>query len=314
MPFKTIATPRKLSTIDADVRAAAFVNNPGMVAMLSHTPVRIATFAFGGAPGKVTNVSLDGAEAVALLSRDMAVVRGSDDSIWALLGITHTPKMEQVGRDARSLAFRPGGDTALSLGWDGSATELRLSRSEVEARQFALRSTLRAVDVGESECYAVADGADGGQVRVHPGATPEPGASLRCNLPREVAEYDQVRGCPRLVAVWKPGKRTVCLATGGPMRLAAKLVELEDAPTALGVLETSFIATFADGRAALYDSDAIAAAGDNGPITAKHVLPLGTRGKPEALTLTTKGGYTLWVGTSIGEVLCATVAKKAPPV
>lgn len=310
MPFKTIAAPRKLSSIDAEIRSAAFLNTPGMVAMLSHTPVRIATFAFGGAAGKVTNVSLDGATEVALLNRDIAVVRGSDDSVWALLDITHTPKMDQVGRDARHLAFRPGGETALVLGWDGTASELRISRHEVEARQFQLRGSLRAIDVGETENYAIADGADGGQLRVHPGATPEPGASLKCNLPREAASFDQVRGGPRLVVVFKAGHRTVCLGTGGPARLQAKLVELDDAPTAIAVLDTSFVAAFADGRVSLYDSDAIAAAGDNGPIAPKHTTPLGTRGKPEALVLTSKGGSTMWVGTSTGEVLSASLLKK----
>ncbi len=292
------------------MRAGAFLTNPGLVAMLTTSPVRIATFSTSGTPGKVTNVSLDGAEAVALLSRDVAVVRGSDDSVWALLDITHTPKMDQVARDMRSLAMRPGGETALALGWDGSATELRLSRNEVEARQFSLRGSLRAVDVGETETYAVADGADGGQLRVHPGATPEPGASLRCNLPAEAAALDQVRGGPRLVAVFKPGNRTVCLATGGPTRLLAKLVSLEDAPTALGVLETSLFATFGDGRIALYDSDAIAAAGEGGPIVPKHIASLGGQGKPEALLLTSKGGATVWVGTSTGEVISASVVKK----
>jgi hypothetical protein len=314
MPFKTFAAPRKLSSVDAEVRAAAFLSNPGIVAVLSTAPVRIATFSTSGAPGKVTNVSLDGAEAVALLSRDVAVVRGSDDSVWALLDITHTPKMDQVARDTRSLAMRPGGDTALALGWDGSATELRLSRTEVEARQFPLRGTLRAIDVGETEMYAVADGADGGQLRVHPGATPEPGASLRVNLPTEALSLDHVRGGPRLVAVFKPGTRTVCLATGGPARLVAKLVELEDAPTAVGVIETSLVVTFGDGRVALYDSDAIAAAGEGAAMTPKHIAPLGARGKPSALLLTTKGGTTLWVGTSTGEVLSATLVKKGAGV
>jgi hypothetical protein len=230
--------------------------------------------------------------------------------VWALLDITHTPKMDQVGRDVRALAMRPGGETALALGWDGAASELRLSRNEVEARTFPLRGTLRAVDVGETETYAVADGEGGGQLRVHPGATPEPGASLRANLPREAQGFDQVRGGPRLVAVFKKGSRTVCVATGGPARLVPKLVELEDAPTAVGVLDTSMIAIFGDGRAALYDADAIAAAGDGGSMTPKHTVALGVHGKPEALVLTGKGGSTLWVGSSTGEVVSASIVKK----
>src|SRR5262245_58485355 len=172
--------------------------------MVTHHPVRLGTFSLAGAAGKITNVSLDGAEAIALLSRDVAVVRGSDDSVWALLDITHTPKMDQVARDVRSLAFRPAGDTALAIGWDGHATELRLKKNEVDARPFQLRGSVRACDIGDTETYVVVDDA-GGQVRVHPGATPEPAASLRANLPAEASGLDRVHGCPRLVAIYKKG-------------------------------------------------------------------------------------------------------------
>jgi hypothetical protein len=65
---------------------------------------------------------------------------------------------------------------------------------------------------------------------------------------------------------------------------------------------------------ALYDSDAIAAAGDNGPITPKHIASLGVRGKPESLLVTTKGGPTVWVGTSAGEVVSAPIVRKGANV
>jgi hypothetical protein len=70
------------------------------------------------------------------------------------------------------------------------------------------------------------------------------------------------------------------------------------------------IAVFGDGRAALYDSDAITAAGDGGSMTPKHTTSLGVHGKPEALVLTGKGGSTLWVGSSTGEVVSASLVKK----
>src|SRR5580704_17624297 len=133
MPFKTINAPRKLQDLNAEVRAGAYLLNPGMVAMLSTSPARLAAQPMSGPGGKVTNISLDGADGVALLSRDIAVVRGSDDSVWALLDITHTPKMDQVGRDVRALCMRPAGETALTIGWDGSASELRIAGHEVEA-------------------------------------------------------------------------------------------------------------------------------------------------------------------------------------
>lgn len=310
MPFKSIATPKKVHSLDAEIRGAAFLNNPGLVAMISHEPVRLGSIPASGANGKTTNISLPGAESVALLSRDVAVVRASDDAVWALIDITHTPKMDQVARDVRSLSMRPGGETALAIGWDGTATELRLNKNEVDARQFPLRGTVRCCDVGETETYVVVDDG-GGQLRIHPGATPELGASLRANLPAGAAGLDRVRGCPRLVAMYKKGSRTVCVATGGPGRLNPKLVELEGAPTDVAVLETTMIVSFDDGRVALYDSEAIAAASESGPITAKHILPFPGRGTPTVLMLTSKGGSTLWVGTSGGDVMSAPVLKKS---
>jgi hypothetical protein len=310
MPFKAISSPKKLLSLDAEIRGAAFLANPGLVAMVSHEPVRLGAIPSSGSNGKITNVSIDGADGVALLSRDVAVVLASDQSVWALLDITHTPKMDQVGRDVRALAMRPGGETAISLGWDGHATELRLARNEVTERPFQLRGTVKAIDIGETETYVVVEDA-GGQLRVHPGATPEPGASLRCNLPSEAASLDRVRGNPRLTAIYKKGSPTVCVCTGGPARLNAKLVQLEAAPNDVAVLDTSMVAIFEDGRAALYDSEAIAAASDAGPITPKHTVNTGARGEPTVLMLTAKGGATMWVGTSAGEVLSAPVLRKS---
>jgi hypothetical protein len=314
MPFKTLSAPRKIHDLQADVRSTAFLANPGIVAKLSTDPVRLATIPTSGSGIKVTNISLDSGQEVGLLSRDIAVVRAGDDSVWALIDITHTPKMDQVARDVRTLCMRPSGESALAIGWDGTATHLTLARHEVDARQFALRGTIRACDLTETETFVVVDGADGGQLRVHPGATPEPGASLRCNLPMEAAKLDRVRGGARLSVVYKPGLSTICVITGGPNRLAAKMVQLEGKPTDMGVVETSLVVTFADGRAVLYDSDAIAAAGDAGPMEPKHHTPLGARGEPRTVLLTTKGGATLWVGTSSGEVVSLSVVRKAASV
>lgn len=310
MPFKAISAPKKIMSVDAEIRGAAYLGNAGLVAMISRDPVRLASIPSSGSNGKITNVGLDGAEAVALLSRDVAVVRGADDSVWALLDITHTPKMDQVCRDIRLLAARPGGDTALALGWDGTAHELRLNKHEVDARQFALRGTIRACHIGETETYTIVDGPGGGQIRVHPGSTPEPAASLRCELPDGASSLDHVRGGPRLIAAYKPGTKSVCVATGGPVRLAAKMVELEVRATALGVLDTSFVAALEDGRAALYDSDAIAAASDGGPITPKFTIQLGGKGEPTTLMIVPRNNG-LWVGTHGGDVMSAVLLRKS---
>lgn len=309
MPFKAISAPKKVMSLDADIRGAAYLAKDGLVAMLSKDPVRLASIPASGSNGKITNISIDGAESVALLSRDVAVVRASDDSVWALLDITHTPKMEQVCRDIAQLAARPGGDTALAIGWDGTAHELRLNKHEVDARQFALRGTIRSCFIGETETYVVVEGAAGQQFRVHPGGTPEPAATQRCDLPADAHSLDQLRGNQRLSAVYKAGSNKVCLITGGPMRLAAKMVEIEVRVAALGVLDTSFVAALEDGRAALYDSDAIAAAADGGPITPKFTTQLGGRGDPTALMLVPRGNG-LWVGTAGGDVINATLLRK----
>ena len=310
MPFKNLSGTRKQNDLNAEVRGSAILVNPGLVAKLSTGPVRLLVQPTGSGGGKIINVSLDSAEEVALLSRDVAVVRAGDDAVWALIDITHTAKMDQVAREARALCMRPTGETALVLGWDGSATELRVNRNEVDARPFAIRGSIRAADLTETETYTVVDGAGGGQLRVHPGATPEPGATARVDLPNEALAFDRVRGGARLSAVFKRGSAAVCLITGSPARYTAKMVQLEAKALDIAVMDTSFVAVFADGRAALYDADAIAAASDSAPIQPKVAVALGTRGEPRTLAVSGKTSPTLWIGTSSGEVLSVSVVRK----
>ena len=176
MPFKNITAPRRVADLGAEVKSSAFLATPGLYAALTNDPVRLAVQPVSGGNTRVTNVSIDAAEEVAFITRDVVVVRAGDDSVWALIDITHTPKMEQVARDVRALCMRPTGESALALGWDGSATALTLAQHEVAARPFPLRGTLRAADVLVSETVVVVDaGGEGGELRIHPGATPEPG-------------------------------------------------------------------------------------------------------------------------------------------
>ncbi|MEO5728747.1 MAG: hypothetical protein ABI134_12575 [Byssovorax sp.] len=310
MPFKNLSGTRKHNDVQAEIRGSAILINPAVVAQLSTSPVRLVVQPVGGGSGKTTNVSLDSAEEVAMLSRDVALIRSGDDAVWALLGLTHSTKMDQVARDVRALCMRPTGETALALGWDGSATELRLNRHEVDARPFAVRGSIRAADLTETDTYTVVDGAGGGQLRVHPGATPEPGANARVDLPAEALAFDRIRGGARLSAVYKRGSATVCLVTGSPARYVTKLVQLETKALDIAVMETSFVATFADGRLALYDADAVLMAPDGGPIQPHFVLPLGTRGEPRTVTAIGKGSPTIWIGTSAGEVLSVAAVRK----
>lgn len=309
MPFKNLTAPRKVHSLDADIRGVAVLSSPALVAMVSTDPVRLGVCQAGGSSGKTTNLSLSGAEDVALLSKDIAAVR-SEDAVWALLDITHTPKMDQVGRDARLLAPRPGGETALTLGWDGSAAEIKLNKHEVEARPFVLRGSVRSFDVTEGETYVVVDsGGEGGELRVHPGATPEPGASHRANLPGGAAKLDRVRGGQKLSAIYKRGSSAVCAVVKSAGKLSAKMIAL-DAPAAdVAVLESSLFVAFADGRVALYDGAAIEGAGA-APLAPTATLPLGARGEPRVIAIAGKASPSLWIGTSAGEMLSASILRK----
>jgi len=310
MPFKNLSAPRKVADLGAEARASAFLASPGLVAVLSTDPVKLAVVPTSGSGSKITNTSLDSGEDVALLSRDVALVRSGDGAVWALLDVTHTPKMEEVARDARAFAACPSGKSALIVSWDGSASLLSLDKNEVTARSFPVRGDLRACDLSETETYALMEGDGGGQLRVHPGPTPEPGASVRVPLPSEAKSLDRVRGGAKLSAVYRRGDRSVCLVHGGPNAFKAKAVRLEDKPTDIAVCETSLIAVFEDGRAALYDADAIANAEAGATLEARHTLTLGAQGAPRTVTISGKGSPTLWIGTSAGEVLSVAVIRK----
>ncbi|MEZ4307931.1 MAG: hypothetical protein R3F14_07780 [Polyangiaceae bacterium] len=87
------------------------------------------------------------------------------------------------------------------------------------------------------------------------------------------------------------------------------MIELDYPPIEVGVIETSLFAAFADGSFALYD---------NGPhqrlpsATATSSIRLPTRGEPRTVTFTGKSVPIAWLGTSSGEVVQVTVARKTP--
>jgi hypothetical protein len=308
MPFKSITAPRRVTDLGAEVRSAAVLATPSLVAFLTTDPVRLSVHPTSGT-AKVTNVALDGAHEVAFLNRDIAVVRAEDDSVWALLDVTHTPKMDQVARDVRLLCARPSGETAFAIGWDGSATAFTISGHDVVARQFAVRGSVRTADLTATEAFVVVDGGGGGELRVHPGATPEPGATGRAPLPDGAASLDRVRGGQALSALFKRGESAVCVVPQKAGRLAAKMIDLGAPVVDLAIAETSLIAALADGRLALFDGESIARAGD-GPAEPTSATPLGARGEPRALAIAGKQSPVLWIGSSEGTVMQATLPRK----
>ncbi|HVY48418.1 MAG TPA: hypothetical protein VHB21_21165 [Minicystis sp.] len=309
MPFNKLASFRKVNSLDAEIRGAALCGAEGLVAMVSTDPVRLATNATTGANAKVTNCSLSGADDVVLLNRHAALVRSSDHAVWALLDLTNKAKIDEVSRDVRLLRACPAGNAALGIAWDGSGVHYSAAKTDVEARPFQLRGEVRAADLTDTECWVVAEGEAGGQLRVHQGVTPEPGAVLRANLPAEAKALDRLRVSPRLAVLYKPGGMSCCIATGAPNVLRARMVRLEGKPVDLAVMETSLFALYEDGRVALYDSDAINASAEGGALVAKHTMPTGG-GLPRVLLTVVRGPAMLWVGTARGEVMMANVGRK----
>jgi hypothetical protein len=310
MPFKTLSSPRRITDLAAEVRACSALTQANLVAMLATDPVRVAIQPLGGQTGKIINLSLGTAEQIALLSKDAAVVRSGDDAVWAVVDLAHRPKLDQVARDVRVLCARPTGESALALGWDGTATAFTMSRNEVNARQFPLRGSVRACDVGATDTFVVVDVPGGGELRVHPGSTPEPGAAARASLPQEAAKLDRVRGGKKLSVVYRSGQPRLCVVTQDGGKLAAKMMTIDAPPICADVADTSLFVAFADGRVALYNSDAIAQAGES-PATATSTLSLGSRGEPRAIALTAKASPSMWLGTSTGEVLEVSVVRKS---
>ena len=309
MVLQSIETPRKVNDLGASIAAGALLLSPGLVGMLTGRPARIALQPLDGTAGTAVDLSIESAQEIALLSKDAAVVLAGGGALWSLLDLRGTVKVRQIAQDARALHARPQGESALAIGTDGQAMALTLSRTEVGVRTLSVRGALRACDVGDQVTYALLDGEGGGQLRVHPGATPELGTSARATLPDAALGLDRVRGGQLLSAVYKRNDERVCLVQGGS-KLEARLVRLDAKPADVAVLDGCLLVAFVDGRLALYDPDALARAGD-GPLEPTSVVPLGGQGRPRVLLATAgKGAPALWIGTTTGEVVRAALVQR----
>lgn len=304
MPFKNVSHPKKVAQIQGEITGASYNKKLGAVAMIGHNPTELVVVPSSGGP-RVYGAQLDDVSDVVLLARDMAIVR-SGNALWSVLDLAHKPKVEQIVTDVQ-LLVGPQGESAAALKWDNTVEQLTPGKNEIATRTATLRGDHRAVDLGETECYAVVEGGDGhGELRIHPGATPEQGSLAKVSLPEGSKKLDRVRGGKFLQAVYRRGDPTVCLVRRAGNRLDAKLVRLEVPVTDLCVADTSLIAVAKDGRVVLYDSDAIAAA------TASRIEPksethLGCQGEPRAIVLAHAHVY---IGTSLGEVVQAALVRK----
>jgi hypothetical protein len=302
MPFKNVSQPRRVASVDGVLESGSYNRKLGSVAMISNNPVQVAVVGQNGSPAKVFGVQLDDVSDIALLSRDMAVVR-SENQVWQLLDIAHKAKVDPLTNDVRSVVG-PVNDAALALKWDNSIEQLTPGKNEVSSRSASLRGDHRAIDVGETECYAVVDD-NGGEFRIHPGATPEQGSTAKVALPAGTKNLDRLRGGRFLSALYQRNNPDVCLIRRAGNRLEAKLVRLDVPVTDVVVVETSMIAVAKDGRVILYDGESIEKATSR--IDAKHEMSLGCTGEPRCALVA--HGH-LFVGTSAGEVMLAVIVRK----
>ncbi len=304
MPFKNVSSLRQVATLDGEVTGGSFHKALSVVAIAATNPVQVALLPLSGVNPKVQAISLTEVSDIALLNRDMAVVR-SGDTVWGLLDLAHKPKVEEVGRDSKMLCAKPAGGAALSLKWDGSGEELAPGKNDVAVRSFQLRGDTRAADVGETECYAVVEGGEG-EFRIHPGSTPEQGSVAKVALPAGAKNLDRVRGGKFLSAIYRKNNANVCIVRRAGNRLDVKMIRLDWAPTDLAVSETSIFVTTSDGRIVLFDSESIEKATPS-LIEARSEARIGCQGEPRVIVV---AGGTLFIGTSSGEVYQGTTVRK----
>lgn len=307
MPYKSLSAPRRVESLDAEVCGAAAFDGAGLVAMVSSSPARCGVVPIATGTNKVINLSLDRGDDVAFLSRDVALVR-SDNDLWAVLDIHHRAKFERVATNVRSLHGRPGGERALALTWEGNAHEVTMAGHEATSRSFALRGNVRLADLGAADTFVVVEVAGGLELRMHPGATPEPGANGRAPLPSDAKKFDRLKGGASLSILYKRGTSEACIVSQSGGRLTAKMIDVGGPIACAATSETSLVVAYDDGRAALFTSDTLKATEYSA--TPTHALPLGARGEPSAMLITTKGSAVVWVGTSSGEVIRVSLPRK----
>ncbi|MDC3956845.1 hypothetical protein [Polyangium jinanense] len=317
MSTSHLESPRKILDLGAGTTASAWLGTTGLVAFLTSRPARIAVTPVTATSGDAIDLPRITAQEVALLSKDVALVRDKEGTVWSVpLGDPY--RVREIVRDMRTLLPRPSGEGALAISDEGRVLSLSLGRGEVGARPVEVPGRVRAGDAGDGVTYLLAEGEQGGQLRVYPGTAPERGPSARVTLPAGAAEFDQVRGGRVYCVVWKRGGAGICVVTRDGERAEASLVTLE-APIADAVVtDTSVVVAFANGKIALYDAASLSAPSE-GPKAPVSTTAAGGKGRPRVLlATTTKGATSIWIGTAEGEVMRAAVVEVAaapePPV
>jgi hypothetical protein len=303
MPFKALASLKKVGTLDAEIVGIAPLENDQLVGVVSNDPVKVALYPYGSGSTKVKNVGLDNVGGLALINKAVAVVR-SGGELWAVLDLQHTPKVEQVGRDIRSLCHFPKGGTALAVGFDGHGAALAIEGGrEVGGRQFTLRGDVRTAVLDMTHCYVVVNGVGGpgGQLRVHPGQTPENAATARADLPSDATGMNRIGAAPGLIALAKRGADKVVVVRQQGNALEPHVLAVPGGVVDVAVMETSMFVLGADGKVRLYNGEMLAKLGKD-ILEPTSIFDLKVK-DPTVIVATQRGGNKLWVGTKSGDVL-----------
>ncbi len=310
MPYRSVGAIKKMATLDGEIVALAPYEPGSVLGAFANDPVKLAMIPFAGGDVRVQGVGLDEVSQGALIDQRVGLVK-SGDELWALLDVQHKPKIDPVTRSIRTLAHNPRGGAAFAITWDGTGVELKLDGAEVVARTFELRGKVRAVKLDGTSCLVAADGeGGGGRFREHPGATPESGTQIRCDLPLAAAKMTELAGGPQLAALYAKGKRDVCVVRRvGAAALEAKILALGCATVAAAVLETCLFALGEDGVLRIYDGATLERARDGAETAASFELTLPAAAAPSVVASTTRGGNRLWLGTRAGEVFRADAVK-----
>jgi hypothetical protein len=305
MTYKNVTAPKRVASLDGTVVAASHHRKLGTVAFIASNPSGLVLVGASGSPVRPLGLSLDEPSEIALLSRDMGVVR-SGSQVWSLVDLAHKPRVDPLLDDVKQLVG-PQGDAALCLGWDNRGQQLTPGARDVDARAFALRGSHRAVFVGESETYAVVDGDGDGELRIHPGATPEQGSLTKGALPLGAKKLDRLRAAKFVQALFSAGQSSLCIVKRAGNRLDAKMVRVDAPIRDVAIAEDCVLVATADGRLSLYDPAAIDAATASA-IEPKNSNPIGADGEPSLLCV---AGGNVFVGTTSGEVLLAQLVRNA---
>lgn len=308
MSTPQLGSPRKIVDLGAGVTACAWLGSQGLVAFLTSRPARLVVAPVGATSGEPIDLPRITAQEVALLSKDVALVRDKEGTVWSV-PIADPYRVREVVRDMRTLLPRPSGEGALAISDDGKLITLTLGRGEVSARPAEVPGQIRAAHAGPGVTYLLAEGEQGGQLRVVPGAALERIPSARVTLPAAASAFDQVRGGGAFGVVFKRGEASLCVVTQGGGHAEAALVTLEGPIADVTVTETSVVVAFTSGKLALYEAANLAAPGEGAKEPASTVAA-GGKGRPRVLlAATTKGATSIWVGTAEGEVLRAAVEE-----